>query len=38
MLPVDWTDRGKPVASMAVGFEELIELAAVARAVATRRE
>jgi hypothetical protein len=38
MLPVDWTDRGKPAAQTALGYEELIELAALVRAVATRRE
>lgn len=37
MLPVDWTDRGRPVSQLLVGFEELIELAAVARALATRQ-
>jgi hypothetical protein len=38
MLPVDWTDRGKPASSTAVGFEELIELADLVRALATRQE
>ena len=38
MLPADWTDRGKPAASRALGFEELVELAALVRALATRRE
>jgi hypothetical protein len=38
MLPVDWTDRGKPVASVPVGFEELIELASLVHALATRQE
>ena len=38
MLPVDWTERGKPVASLPVGFEELIELAALVRSLATRQE
>ena len=38
MLPVDWTDRGRPAASGVVGFEELIELAALVRALATRQE
>jgi hypothetical protein len=38
MLPVDWTDRGTPPASGVVGFEELIELAALVRALATRQE
>ena len=35
---VDWTDRGRPAASDVVGFEELIELAALVRALATRQE
>jgi hypothetical protein len=38
MLPVDWTDRGKPAASMAVGFEELVGLAELIRVLATRQE
>ncbi len=38
MLPVDWADRGTPAASGVVGFEELIELAALVRALATRQE
>jgi hypothetical protein len=38
MLPVDWTDRSTPAASGVVGFEELIELAALIRALATRQE
>jgi hypothetical protein len=37
MLPVDWTDRGKPAASLPVGFEELIELAALVRSLTTRQ-
>ena len=37
MLPVDWTDRGKPAAARALGFEELVELAALVHALATRR-
>jgi hypothetical protein len=36
MLPVDWTDRGKPAAAGAVGYEELVELAGLVRALATR--
>jgi hypothetical protein len=38
MLPVAWTDRGEPVAERALGYEELIELAALVRALVTRRE
>ena len=38
MLPVAWTDRGQPAAERALGYEELIELAALVRALTTRRE
>ena len=38
MLPVAWTDRGKPAADRALGYEELLELAALVDALATRRE
>ena len=38
MLPVAWTDRGKPAADRALGYEELVELAALVGALATRRE
>jgi hypothetical protein len=38
MLPVDWTDRGRPAAERALGYEELVELAGLVRALATRRE
>ena len=38
MLPVAWTDRARPAADRAVGCEELIELAALVRALATRRD
>ena len=38
MLPVDWTDRGRPAAARALGYEELVELAALVRGVATRRD
>jgi hypothetical protein len=38
MLPVDWTDRGTSAAPVPVGFEELVELASLVRALATRRE
>ena len=37
MLPVAWTDRGKPAAEHALGYEELVELAALVRALTTRR-
>jgi hypothetical protein len=38
MLPVAWTDRGTPAAERALGYEELIELAALVHALTTRRE
>jgi hypothetical protein len=38
MLPVAWTDRGKPVAPQALGYEELLELAELVRALTTRRQ
>jgi len=38
MLPVDWTDRGKPVVEHALGYEELVELAGLVDALATRRK
>jgi hypothetical protein len=38
MLPVDWTDRGRRAAAQALGYEELVELAGLVRALATRRE
>lgn len=38
MLPVAWTDRGEPAAEHALGYEQLVELAALVRALATRRE
>ena len=38
MLPVAWTDRGKPVAPRALGYEELVELAALVRGLTTRRQ
>jgi len=37
MLPADWTDRGQPAATRALGYEQLVELAALVRALATRR-
>jgi hypothetical protein len=37
MLPVAWTDRGKPEAPRALGYEELVELAALVHALTTRR-
>ena len=37
MLPVAWTDRGEPPGPRALGYEELVELAALMRALATRR-
>ena len=38
MLPVSWTDRGVVSSEQPLGFEQLVELAAVIRVVATRRE
>lgn len=38
MLPVAWTDRGKLVAPRALGYEELVELAELVRALTTRRQ
>ena len=38
MLPVAWTDRGKPAVPRAMGYEELVELAALVRALTTRRQ
>jgi hypothetical protein len=38
MLPVAWTDRGVVSSAQPLGFEQLVELAALVRAVATRRE
>ena len=38
MLPVDWTDQGKPASPVVPGYEELVELAALVRSLATRRE
>ena len=38
MLPVAWTDRGRPAAERALGYEELIELATLVHALTTRRE
>jgi hypothetical protein len=38
MLLVAWTDRGKPEAPQALGYEELVELAELVRALTTRRQ
>jgi Family of unknown function (DUF5372) len=38
MLPTDWTDRGRPAECHALGYEQLVELAALLAALATRRE
>ena len=38
MLPAAWTDRGVVSSAQPLGFEQLVELAALIRAVATRRE
>jgi len=37
MLPATWTDRGVASSTQALGFEQLVELAALMRAVATHR-
>jgi hypothetical protein len=37
MVPADWTDRGRPAAARALGYEQLVELAALVRALATHR-
>ena len=37
MLPVAWTDRGEPAADRALGYEQLVELAALVGVFATRR-
>lgn len=37
MLPASWTDRGEPAAARALGYEQLIELAALVGALATHR-
>ena len=38
MLHADWTDRGRPAECQALGYEQLVELAALLAALATRRE
>ena len=38
MLPVAWTDRGKPAGQRALGYEELVELAELVHALTTRRQ
>jgi hypothetical protein len=35
---VDWTDQGKPAAPIPVGYEELVELAALVRSLTKFRE
>ena len=37
MLPAGWTDRGVAPEPRALGYEQLVELAALVRALATRR-
>ncbi|MHB8339802.1 MAG: DUF5372 family protein [Mycobacteriales bacterium] len=37
MLPVEWTDRGSPAGPQPLGFEELVALASLVRALATRQ-
>jgi hypothetical protein len=37
MLPAAWTDRGVPASAHPLGYEQLVELAALVRALATHR-
>jgi len=37
MLPVGWTDRGAAPGPRALGYEQLVELTALLRALATHR-
>jgi len=37
MLPITWTDRAEPPGAQALGFEQLVELAALVGALVTRR-
>ena len=37
MLPVGWTDRGVPGSAVPLGYEQLVELAALVHALTTRR-
>jgi hypothetical protein len=37
MLPAGWTDRGPAPQPRALGYEQLVELAALVRALATHR-
>src|SRR5450759_3876190 len=38
MMPAAWPDRGKTAVPRAMGYEELVELAALVRALTTRRQ
>jgi len=38
MLPVAWTDRGKPAGPRALGYEELVELAGLVYVLTTRQQ
>lgn len=37
MLPASWTDRVVPDSAVPLGYEQLVELAALVRALPTRR-
>jgi hypothetical protein len=37
MLPASWTDRDEPAAAQALGYEQLVELAGLVRALVTHR-
>jgi hypothetical protein len=37
MVPVGWTNRGMPGSAVALGYEQLVELAALVNALTTRR-
>lgn len=37
MLPAGWTDRAVPGSAQALGYEQLVELAALMHALATHR-
>jgi hypothetical protein len=37
MLPAGWTDRCEPSSAVALGYEQLVELAALVHVLTTRR-
>jgi hypothetical protein len=37
MLPADWTDRGVSASARALGYEQMVQLAGLVRALATHR-